>query len=61
MAATLIVTANTPEEEAKKVKAFQFMNNNLSLQQIERLEQMAKSPKARKMLDTNWGFLKMYI
>lgn len=61
MATTLVVTASTPEEETKKVKAFQYMNNNLSLQQIERLEQMAKSPKARKMLDTNWGFLKMYI
>ena len=61
MAQTLIITADTKDEEIKKVKAFQYMNNHLSLKQIERLEQMAESPKARKMLDTNWAFLKMYI
>lgn len=61
MAATIVVSANTKEEEVKKTKALQFMANNLSIDQIEKLEKMARSPKARKMLDTNWAFLKMYI
>jgi len=61
MPATILITANTKEEEAKKQKIFQYMNNNLSMDQIEKLGKMAESPKARKNLDNNWGFLKMYI
>ncbi len=61
MAATILITGNSPEEETKKTKALQYMANNLSMDQIEKLEKMARSPKARKMLDTNWTFLKMYI
>lgn len=61
MAATIVVSANTKEEEVKKTKALQFMANNLSIDQIEKLEKMARSPKAKKLLDTNWLFLKMYI
>ncbi|MFV8280558.1 hypothetical protein ACNKXS_03385 [Christiangramia marina] len=60
MAATILITGNNPEEETKKTKALQYMANNLSMDQIEKLEKMARSPKARKMLDTNWTFLKMY-
>ncbi len=61
MAATLIISANTAEEVKKKTKAFQFMSNNLSIQQIERLEEMARSAKARDMLDNNWSLLKSFI
>ena len=61
MAATVIITATSKEDEAKKQKALQFMANNLSLQQVSRLEEMARSSKAREMLDQNWEFLKSFI
>ncbi len=61
MAATILITANSKEEETKKTKALQFMANNLSLKEIERLEQMARSAKALDMLNNKWAFLKMYI
>jgi len=61
MPATIIITGKTPEEENKKTKALQFMANNLSEKEICRLEQMARSAKARDMLNNKWAFLKMYI
>lgn len=61
MAATIIVTAKNAVEENKKAKALQYMNNNLSVQQIERLEEMARSEKARDLLDNNWALLKSFI
>lgn len=61
MAATIVITANSKEEEIKKQKALQFMANNLTMQELERLEKMARSAKARDMLNNKWGFLKMYI
>ena len=61
MAATVIVTGNTPEEEIKKTKALSFMANNLTEKEILRLEEMARSAKAREMLNKKWAFLKMYI
>lgn len=61
MAATIIVTASNKTEETKKAKALQYMANNLSIQEIERLEEMARSSKAREMLNSNWAFLKSFI
>lgn len=61
MAATLIITAATKTEEAKKTKALQYMANNLSLLEIERLEEMARSKNAREMLTGNWELLKSFI
>jgi len=61
MAANVIVTGNTPEEEMKKTKALNFIANNCSTLEIERLEKMARSSKAREMLNKKWAFLKMYI
>jgi hypothetical protein len=61
MAATILITGKTPNEEAKKTKALQYMADNLTLQEIERLEVMARSPKARNMLNNKWAFLKMYV
>lgn len=61
MATTVIVTANTPAEEQKKTKALQFMANNLTTMEVERLEIMARSTKARAMLNENWGFLQTMI
>lgn len=61
MAATILATGNNPEEINKKVKALQYMANNLSIQEIQRLEEMARSAKARAMLNENWGMLKTMI
>lgn len=61
MAATIIVTASNKTEETKKAKALQYMANNLSIQEIEKLEEMARSAKAREMLNSNWAFLKSFI
>ncbi len=61
MAATVIVTGSNKTEENKKSKALQFMANNLSLQEIERLEKMARSAKARDMLNNNWALLQSFI
>ena len=61
MAATVIVTGSNKTEENKKSKALQFMANNLSLQEIERLEKMARSAKARDMLNNNWVLLQSFI
>ncbi len=61
MAATILITAKSKVEQEKFSKALQFMANNLSVQQIERLEEMARSSKARKMLDHNWPMLKSFI
>lgn len=61
MATTVIVTANTPADEKKKTKALQFMANNLTALEIERLETMARSSKARAMLNENWGLLQTMI
>lgn len=61
MAATVLVTATNKQEELKKTKALQFMANNLSLVEIQRLEEMARSKKAREMLSSNWAMLKSFI
>lgn len=61
MAATVIITAKSKTEEQKKSKALQYMANNLTIQEIERLEEMARSSKAREMLNTNWAFLQSFI
>lgn len=61
MAATILITATLKEDETKKVKAFQYMNNNLSVLEILRLEEMARSKKARLMLNENWAMLKSFI
>ena len=61
MAATILVTASNKAEEQKKAKAFQYMDNNLTVQEIERLEQMARSAKARAMLNENWSLLQSMI
>ena len=60
MAATILVTASNKAEEQKKVKALQSMTT-LSAQELERLEQMVKSTKARAMLNENWGLLQTMI
>ena len=61
MAATVIVTKSNKAEEAKISKALQFMANNLTVQEISRLEEMARSEKARAMLNENWSLLKTMI
>ncbi len=61
MASTVIVTGSNKIEENKKSKALQFMANNLSLQEIERLEKMARSAKARDLLNNNWALLQSFI
>ena len=61
MAATILITAATKQEESKKQKALQYMSNNLSITEIERLEEMARSQKAREMLTNNWALLKSFI
>lgn len=61
MAATVKVTGSNPVELSKKQKALQFMNDNLSVQEISRLEEMSKSDKARAMLNENWSMLKTMI
>jgi len=61
MARTLLITATHKADEEKKEKAFQFMNNNLSIQEILRLEEMARSKKARVMLNENWAMLQSFI
>ena len=61
MAATVIITAKSRTEEQKISKALQFMANNLTPLEIERLEEMARSAKAREMLNNNWGLLKSFI
>ncbi|MGB7841152.1 MAG: hypothetical protein WBL21_00065 [Salinimicrobium sp.] len=61
MAANVTVTGDSPEEELKKKKALSYIGNNCSMLEIERLEKMARSSKAREMLNKNWAFLKMYI
>lgn len=61
MAANVTVTGNTPDEELKKKKALSYIANNCSMLEIERLEKMARSSKAREMLNKKWAFLKMYI
>jgi len=60
-ATTIIITGTTNEEVSKKTKALQYMSNNLSLLEIQRLEEMARSPKARQMLNENWPMLKSFI
>ncbi len=60
-ATTIIITGTSKEEVSKKTKALQYQANNLNLLEIERLEEMARSPKARAMLNTNWGMLKSFI
>ncbi|MDT0643692.1 hypothetical protein RM553_12690 [Zunongwangia sp. F363] len=61
MPATLIVTGNSPEEEIKKTKELSFIANNCSALEIERLGKMARSQKAREMLNKKWAFLKTFI
>ena len=61
MAATAIVTASNSGEVIKKQKALQFIANNSSLQEIQRLEELARSPKARAMLNENWAMLHSMI
>ena len=58
---TILVTANKQEDVKKKAKSLQNISNNLSVEQIQKLEQMALSSKAREMLSTQWDFLKSFI
>lgn len=61
MAATVLVTADNTADEKKKQRALQYMANNLTTLEIERLEMMAKSQQARAMLNENWGLLQTMI
>ena len=61
MAATVKVTGSNPVELSEKQKALQFMNDQLTVQEISRLEEMARSAKARAMLNENWSMLKTMI
>lgn len=59
-ATTVLITGTTNEEVQKKSKSLQAIAN-LSLLEIQRLEEMAKSKKARVMLNENWTMLKSFI
>jgi hypothetical protein len=59
--ATILITGISKEEVQKKEKALQYQANNLTLLEIQRLEEMARSTKARAMLNENWSMLKSFI
>lgn len=61
MATKIIVTAPNKEGEEAISKALEYMVNNLSVLEITRLEIMARSKKAKDLLNNNWGFLKGFI
>ncbi len=61
MAAIVKVTGSNSVITEKKQKALQFMNDHLDVQEIARLEEMARSKKARAMLNENWGLLQSMI
>lgn len=62
MAATTILITGSDEAEVKaKQKALQYMNNNLTQLEVQRLEVMARSEKARALLNDNWPMLQSFI
>lgn len=61
MAATVIVIAANTAEENKKAKSLQYLADNTTPLELERLEQMAKSENARGMLNDNWPMLKSML
>lgn len=60
-AATIVVMGDTPEETAQKQQSLNYLAQNATAQELERLTTLAKSPKARKMLNENWWMLKAYV
>lgn len=61
MAGAILITGKDQAEKSAKQKALQFMASSLSLQELQRLEIMARSKKARELLNENWPMLQSFI
>tara|TARA_B100000929_G_scaffold276002_1_gene250342 strand:+ start:34 stop:225 length:192 start_codon:yes stop_codon:yes gene_type:complete len=59
--ATIVVLGKTQEETTKKQESLNYLAQNATVLELERLAELAKSPKARKMLNQNWFMLKAYV
>ena len=59
-ASTLVIMANTPEEANKKRKSLNVLAN-LSSEHLQKLEELARKPKAIEALDKKWGLIKTLI
>tara|TARA_R110000751_G_scaffold40862_2_gene96418 strand:+ start:639 stop:824 length:186 start_codon:yes stop_codon:yes gene_type:complete len=60
MPKNLTVTGSNPIAENERFEALNIINQ-LSDVELERLSQLAKSPKAKAYLNNKWGMLKNFI
>ncbi|WP_271770451.1 hypothetical protein [Aquimarina algiphila] len=55
MAQTIHIKGNNPISESERAKALQYMQDNLTDDELSKLYQLSKSEKSRKALQYNWG------
>lgn len=61
MAQTVSVEADNPITEGERKIQLQYIQDNLNDQELEKLYQLAKMPKARKALVTKFNFIKNFL
>lgn len=52
------ITANNAISEAERAKKLQYLQDNLSDEELDKLHQLAMIPKARKAIVTKFNFIK---
>ena len=57
MATTITIKGSNLISEKQRAGALQFMADNLSDDELNKLHQLAKSSKSRNALATNWDFI----
>ena len=61
MSKTITIQRDNPISEQRRYDALKNINDNLTDDQLFKLSQMAKSPKAKKQLDNNWAFISKMV
>ncbi|MFD2827177.1 hypothetical protein ACFSYG_11905 [Leeuwenhoekiella polynyae] len=61
MAKTVTVKASNPISEDQRAKKLQYLQDNLTDEELDKLHQLAEKPKARKALVTKFNLIKNFL
>ncbi len=61
MPKTVTVKASNPISEDQRAQKLQYLQDNLSDEQLDKLHQLATSPKARQAIVTKFNTIKNFL
>jgi len=61
MAKTVTIKASNPISEDQRAQKLQYLQDNLSDEQLDKLHQLATNPKARQAIVTKFNFIKNFL